>query len=613
MVGSVNKTVYAFIKDVELTAGKAVVYAENSARVVLDANAEIMLKIPYDAQFIYLYRVDGDNMNRLPSSMEIGNSVLSGMFQGLKLEEISLTSGQYYATDDIGKTITLTPVSNQNWASKIVDCKEGDAFLISGRGGGTVRPFAFVNSNNRIISRAVSAEYYSISRLVIVPENTQKAIIQANANDGYKCYLIKDYNFNELYEKQKTQESGQVVWLPYPLTTYIDNAPSNSNNALRAHSLLFKTVFQTRVKFEGVPAANDMYIYYVDSLNEALSSRKRFKVENGVEYQIPANVYYRYLLMDDGTNPAWEVSGILEKLNEPKSGGGGGSDVDYYDLILFAGQSNMAGRGITNSSHPETYPTILDGAGFEYRAISAPDTLMTIMEPFGYAENKSGGLNDGNSKTGGCVVSFVNAYYKNGGVPVIAVSASEGATDLEEWLDGYSSNTGRLYDAIDRFNKAVAYCEQNNINIRHKFVAWCQGETDAKYIYDGDFTMEQYVENLDFIQQEFIGAGAEKILVIRIGKRASSSGGDTGLTTYDAVIEKQTELSQTDPDLVMICADFAGMRARGLMKDQSHYFQEAYNEVGNYAGINAAIYANTGKEPTMYDTYFDNLYYSKKN
>ena len=40
------------------------------------------------------------------------------------------------------------------------------------------------------------------------------------------------------------------------------------------------------------------------------------------------------------------------------------------DLIVFAGQSNMAGRG-----DAEDAPECLPGAGYEYKAVSAPEDL----------------------------------------------------------------------------------------------------------------------------------------------------------------------------------------------------------------------------------------------
>lgn len=62
-----------------------------------------------------------------------------------------------------------------------------------------------------------------------------------------------------------------------------------------------------------------------------------------------------------------------------------------YDLFLFCGQSNMAGRGITSEEWPEEAPSITPGAGLEYRAISDPECLHPVQEPFGAEENNPEG------------------------------------------------------------------------------------------------------------------------------------------------------------------------------------------------------------------------------
>ena len=61
------------------------------------------------------------------------------------------------------------------------------------------------------------------------------------------------------------------------------------------------------------------------------------------------------------------------------------------DLFMFMGQSNMAGRGIVDKVHTEGVPTLKEGAGYEYRAVSAPGRLYPISEPFGRRENRKGG------------------------------------------------------------------------------------------------------------------------------------------------------------------------------------------------------------------------------
>ena len=53
------------------------------------------------------------------------------------------------------------------------------------------------------------------------------------------------------------------------------------------------------------------------------------------------------------------------------------------DIIIFMGQSNIAGRGSTSEIWPETAPEVMEGAGWEFRAVTDPSKLYPIQEPFG--------------------------------------------------------------------------------------------------------------------------------------------------------------------------------------------------------------------------------------
>ena len=52
--------------------------------------------------------------------------------------------------------------------------------------------------------------------------------------------------------------------------------------------------------------------------------------------------------------------------------------MNTYDFFLFAGQSNMAGRGISCPQFPEAAPALISGAGVEFRAISDPSALFSV-------------------------------------------------------------------------------------------------------------------------------------------------------------------------------------------------------------------------------------------
>lgn len=273
------------------------------------------------------------------------------------------------------------------------------------------------------------------------------------------------------------------------------------------------------------------------------------------------------------------------------------------DVIIFMGQSNMAGRGITSETWPENAMAVDSGAGYEFRAISDPLMLHSIDEAvraFGYAENASGKINDGTRKTGGPVPAFINAYYVATGVPVVGVSASEGGTTISQWQPGGA----RLTDAIDRLNGAVTFCTAKGYVIRHKYMVWCQGESDG----DNETTASEYATNFESMLSAMLNAGIEKCFLIRIGNYNSPNS-----LLYKAIMDKQTEIAQNNMNVVMVSTDLAGFRDRGLMKDQFHYYQKAYNEFGTYAGTNAGFYAKLGKEPTMYDPASADLYYTHKN
>ena len=272
------------------------------------------------------------------------------------------------------------------------------------------------------------------------------------------------------------------------------------------------------------------------------------------------------------------------------------------DLIIFAGQSNMAGRGVSNTTWPETAPKIIPGAGYEYKAASQnPPYLVNIAEPFGIKENNPDGINDGTQKSGSMVTAFVNAYYThNGGIPVVAISASKGGSTISEW----QPSTPYLTDATNRLDLAKTWLAQHNFSVRNIFLAWCQGEHEAGTASQDDDN--NYITDFQSIFSAFKEHGVSKCLLVRIGE--INSGDESAI-----VIQKQTEMAQTDPDIVMVTTDLASFRARGLMKDGYHFYQAAYNEAGTYAGINAANYVVSGKEPTMYDPKYDNLYYSHLN
>jgi hypothetical protein len=282
------------------------------------------------------------------------------------------------------------------------------------------------------------------------------------------------------------------------------------------------------------------------------------------------------------------------------------------DLILFMGQSNMAGRGVTCDNFPQGVLDLSEGAGWEFRAISDPEKLYPIAEPFGVNENNPQGIYDvfssgEKAKTGSMVTAFINAYYEQTGVPVVGVSASKGGSRIAQWMP--DARDGFLKDALERYRKAENYLlnagigenrgkallqdsdkPQENValslaegryQIRHRYMVWCQGESDG----DRGTTAEDYKAQFNILWQEMKAAGIEKCFIIKTGKKNIPGQEEN----YEEIRRAQEELCDGEAT-IMVSRKFGEMLERGLMKDAFHYYQQAYNEVGIEAGENVGEY-----------------------
>lgn len=242
------------------------------------------------------------------------------------------------------------------------------------------------------------------------------------------------------------------------------------------------------------------------------------------------------------------------------------------DLFLFMGQSNMAGRGEQSREHPEGAPELISGAGYEYRAISAPGKLFPIVEPFGGTEDNIDGIYDP-LKSGSLVSAFVNEWYRQSKVPIVGVSASKGGSSILKWQE----NTPYYLDAKNRVKSAIDFLEKNNISIRHKYLLWCQGETDG----DKNMDSGSYEKYFDAMLDKIMTWGIEHCYMIKIGHYNGSAH-----ISYEQIRLAQENIAQNNPYVTICSRLFGEMKDKGLMKDEFHYFQEAYNCVGYDAARN---------------------------
>jgi len=270
-------------------------------------------------------------------------------------------------------------------------------------------------------------------------------------------------------------------------------------------------------------------------------------------------------------------------------------DERVVDLFIFMGQSNMVGRGVAAKA-----PAVPEGWGYEYKAISAPGKLSHMVEPFGLdEENSNSGVVD-NRRSGSLVSAFTNAYYEKTQTPVVGVSCSKGGTTTSFWKPGGKP----LNDAISRWNEAEEWLTENGYTIRHKYMFWLQGETDAT----NKLPAATYRESLLALVREMLSkTSVEKCIMVRVGKLGQTV--SSAITICDYVIDIQTDLCRTYKEFVMGSTAAAGFVEEGLMAEYWHYTQEGYNLLGELTGLNVAYYATNGIEPHMYDPHTKDLYY----
>lgn len=244
-----------------------------------------------------------------------------------------------------------------------------------------------------------------------------------------------------------------------------------------------------------------------------------------------------------------------------------------FDLILFAGQSNMAGRG-----NAQEAPLCPAGAAWEYRAVTAPHTLHPLTEPFGKNENIPGCINDEEKKTGSLAAAFAEEYHRLTGRAVVGVSASQGGTSLQAWRDVL------VQDAAARLQQAKAWLSDQGLTPAHTFVLWCQGETDG----DHAVSAEEYRSNFEAIWQCLQSAGAEHCGLIQIGHfNRKLYPTDARDERYAVIRSEQQRMTENMPK-VFGAGSFEPHEA--LMKDAFHYCQQAYNAVGKQAAECAACW-----------------------
>ncbi|MBQ7364762.1 MAG: hypothetical protein IJW46_04115 [Clostridia bacterium] len=259
------------------------------------------------------------------------------------------------------------------------------------------------------------------------------------------------------------------------------------------------------------------------------------------------------------------------------------------DLVLFIGQSNMAGRG--NAADATVVP---EGHAYEFRAISDPTKLYPVTEPFGVNENNAASGVTENKKTGSLVSAFCESYYQATGTPIVAVSCAKGG----EQISFFDVGTEVYDDAVERVKAAKAFLKaeyesgKEAFKLKNTYVVFLQGESDGDKNVAGDTYTEALARIVEGFKEDI---GASETFVIPIGTYNGSDG--SRRAKYNTIRDAQILFCEDSEDATVLSLILPDLHRYGYMKDEFHFNQAGYELIGKDAGNNMAYFVKNGKKP----------------
>ncbi len=276
-------------------------------------------------------------------------------------------------------------------------------------------------------------------------------------------------------------------------------------------------------------------------------------------------------------------SGVVEWLMSKNKTANSLEEIKNVDLAIFMGQSNMAGRG-----EYEDAVFCPVGHGYEFRSVTEPDMLFNITGPFGKLENNTA-VNDNSGagedrRSGDMVSALMESYYNQTGTPIVGVQCSRGGTNL-----GYWNGMAVRNEAQSRLTAAKTYLEENGYEIGHIFMVWVQGEADGDKLQTGSQSIDGYKNSTLAVFDYMKEVGITDMFIVQTGHYNGDDADGTHDAAYVAIHDAQGALAQENENVYAVGSL---LEYQSSMKDQYHFHQDAYNEVGTTAGnAIAQIYA----------------------
>lgn len=265
--------------------------------------------------------------------------------------------------------------------------------------------------------------------------------------------------------------------------------------------------------------------------------------------------------------------------------------INYADIFVYMGQSNMAGRGEAADSIP-----CIAGHGYEYLSVTGTEGnyFKEMTEPFGKFENndamKDGETGDG-KKTGDLVAAFAEGFYEERGYPVIGISASVGNTSITKWTPNttyFNEIQRRIINCVDKIKEEKIF-EISTINM-----VWCQGSNDASSYVGGTLDYFQKLQSIfDGLHALEGDYSVDNCFIIPCSTYSSSAINENKKKLAD------DQIAYCDNHDNFIAATNKFSNVPLSMRDDPHFHQGVYNVAGYDAGKRCGHYLKTGEKTAL--------------
>lgn len=269
-----------------------------------------------------------------------------------------------YITTKNSTVDTTSVTSSSNMMYNIVECSEGDMFLITGVGGSSGRAWCFIDSSGN--SLAVAGDPTTEANTIIVaPKNTAKLVVNLNKNSTYG--LIKA-QYTDIMEALKIlnaddMEAQGFVQLPllhgHALMNKTDVIPASYIQTSAIESGMYPCSEGDWFTVKGYKTSTS---YYTWAFHDANGETTRHSESNSVDAQLQAQsgeVYFTVNFKNDSASyPYYIYKGRypIQRIYDNKVFT---KATEWY----IGGKNSVSGNDEANAARLKTLPLVVEPGG----------------------------------------------------------------------------------------------------------------------------------------------------------------------------------------------------------------------------------------------------------